>query len=288
VFDGADPFPRMNQGVMQESNLIKRVIKQNLVQQFEGFCRKAIAEADLVFAHNASVVTRFKGLWHQHCHSFNRSFVKQSILMDEAQARSRKAQLLDTSQPLRLVTAGRQIAIKGTDHILRAMAIAVGQGANLELTVIGDGADLANYRDLAVTLGLSERTRFLGAVPYGEELFAQLQQAHALLITNLTSEISRNVLLGMALGLPLILYRNSGTDALIESHQAGLLVPSGQIEALAQALLDADRNRLQLAQCMTNGLKVAHAQTIEMTHMHRAELAANCLNRWSAVLASVS
>jgi glycosyltransferase involved in cell wall biosynthesis len=278
VFDGADPFPRMNQSVQQESNLLKRVVKGKLVQRFERFCRRAIAEADLVFSHNASVRTRFKNLWNQHCHSFNRSFVKPSMLIDDKQLQSRRTHILDRSQPLRLVTAGRQIAIKGTDHILRSMALAIEQGANLELTVIGEGDDLATYQDLARTLGMNDRVRFVGAVPYGQSLFELMQQAHVLLITNLTAEISRNVLLGMALGLPLILYRNPGTDRLIEQHDAGTLVPLGDMAALAQALVAADRDRSRLAQLMTNGVKVAQAQTIEMTHIHRARLAASCID----------
>lgn len=277
VFDGADPFPRMHRDVGEESNPLKRLVKQNLMQRFEQFCRKAITEADLVFAHNQSVMMRFKSFWGKRCHLFDRSFVKQSFLINSEQAEQRQKNILDASQPLRLMTAGRQIAIKGTDHILKAMAIAVEQGANLELDVLGDGDGLASYRQLAKDLNLSDRVHFLGTIPYGQELFERMQQAQVLMITNLTAEISRNVLLGMALGLPLVLYRNPGTDNLIEANDAGILVPCGDIGALAEALVRADRDRAYLAQLITNGIKVAKSQTLEMTHVHRAELAASCL-----------
>lgn len=274
VFDGADPFPRMHRDIGEEANPLKRLVKQNLVQRFEQFCHRAMSEADLVFAHNQSVMTRFKNLWNKHCHTFERSFVKRSFLVSPEQAELRQQDILDASRPLRLVTAGRQTAIKATDHILKAMAIAVERGANLELDVLGDGDGLAEYQQLAQALKLSDRTRFLGTVPYGQELFERMQQAQVLMITNLTAEISRNVLVGMALGLPLVLYRNPGTDRLIETNEAGILVPCGDIEALAEALLAADRNRSHLAQLITNGIKVAEAQTLEMTHVHRAQLAA--------------
>lgn len=277
VFDGADPFPRLHRDVGEEANPLKRLVKQNLVRRFEQFCHRAMAEADLVFTHNQSVMTRFKNLWSKRCHTFERSFVKQSFLINAEQAELRQQSILDTSQPLRLLTAGRQTAIKATDHILKAMAIAVERGANLELHVLGDGDGLADYQQLAQDLNLSDRTHFLGTVPYGQDLFEQMRQAQVLMITNLTAEISRNVLLGMALGLPLILYRNPGTDRLIETNDAGILVPCGNIEALAEALLDADRNRSRLSQLITNGTKVAATQTLEMTHVHRAELAVSCL-----------
>lgn len=277
VFDGADPFPRLDRSAGEEPNPAKRMIKQTLVKRFERFCHKAMAEADLVFVHNRAVMTRFKDLWSQRCHTFNRSFVKESLLISDEQAKQRQNSLLDTSQPLRLVTAGRQTAIKGTDHILRAMAMAVAQGANLQLDVIGDGDCLDEYRQLAQELGIADRTQFRGTVPYGRELFDMMQQSHVLLITNLTAEISRNVLLGMALGLPLMLYENPGTDRLIETNKAGVLVPCGNIEALAESFIAADRDRSHLAQLVTNGLKVAKSQTLEMTHIHRAELAASCV-----------
>jgi glycosyltransferase involved in cell wall biosynthesis len=277
VFDGADPFPRLAQYVTEESNPLKRLFKHKMVKQFENFCVKAIAEADLVFAHNASVVERFEQVWSHHCHSFNRSFVRQQMLLSNQQAEHRIQKILDRSQPLRLVITGRQIPIKAPDHVLKAMAIAVNQGANLELDVIGDGESLATCKQLAQDLGIADKVRFLGTVAYGQSLFDLLKQADVMLITNLTAEISRNVLLGMALGLPLILYRNSGTDALIESSKSGILVPSGDIDALSASLVDAAQNRQQLSQFIHNGLKLAQTQTLEKTHTRRAEIAAACV-----------
>jgi glycosyltransferase involved in cell wall biosynthesis len=281
LFDGADPFPRLQQYVGEESNPAKRIFKASIVKQFERFCRQAISEADLVFTHNAAVAHRFQDIWSDRCHSFNRSFVKQSFLIDEHQAEARKQRLLDRSQPLRIVTAGRQIAIKATDHVIRAVAIARQQGLNVELDVIGDGVALPSYIELANELGIADHVQFHGSIPYGQPLFDLLQQAHVLAITNLTAEISRNVLLGMALGLPLLIYRNPGTDAMIEQHDAGILVPTGDIGALSTALVDVATHRAQLAHLMKNGLRLAQAQTLEATHKQRAMLAADCVNQIS-------
>lgn len=278
VFDGADPFPRMEQFAAQETNPIKRIIKKNRVVNFDKFCRQAIGEADLVFTHNAAVVERFKEVWGEHCYSFDRSFVTEEILISEDQAILRQKRLLDTSQPLKLVVAGRQTHIKATDHVIKAMARALQCGANLELDIIGDGDALENYKQLAQELNIAERVHFVGSLPYGQSLFDVLEKAQILLITNLTAEISRNVLLGMARGLGLILYRNPGTDALIENHNAGLLVPSGDIDALSNVLFEADKNRKHLTELIPNGLNLARSNTLQQTHRCRAELAVNSLN----------
>jgi glycosyltransferase involved in cell wall biosynthesis len=277
VFDGADPFPRLEQFVAQEPNLIVRALKQQkMVKYFDRFCRQAIRKADLVFTHNFSVVERFQQEWGNHCYNFERSFVTEKILIDDKQAASRQKRLMDASQPLRLVAAGRQTSIKATDHVLRAMAMALSSGADLRLDVVGDGDSLKDYKQLAKELGLEEKVRFVGSVPYGRELFDWLDQAHLMVITNLTAEISRNILLGMARGLPMALYRNSGSDALLEKHDTSILVPSGDINALSAALGEAYHNRTYLAELLANGLALARTRTLDETHRLRAELAATC------------
>lgn len=274
VFDGADPIPRMERFAAQEPNPLIRMIKKKMVERFNGFCKKAIREADLVFTHNASVIERFQDVWGDHCYIFDRSFVTEQILICDEQAASRQKRIMDTSLPLRLVAAGRQTDIKATDHVLKAMAIALRRGADLEFDVLGDGDALENYKQLSRELGIAERVRFVGSVPYGQPLFDALEPAQVLVVTNLTAEISRNVFLGMARGLPLLLYRNPGTDALIESHNAGILVPNGDINALSTALFEAHLNRNRLADLVTNGLMLAQTKTLERTHRRRAELAA--------------
>ena len=60
-----------------------------------------------------------------------------------------------------------------------------------------NGDDLAEFKRLAHDeLKLGDAVQFLGTVPYGPALFDAWSSAHLMTITNLTAEISRNVLLG--------------------------------------------------------------------------------------------
>jgi glycosyltransferase involved in cell wall biosynthesis len=277
VFDGADPFPRMQLHADSEKNPVKRWAKRVSVRRFENFCRTAIRDADLVFTHNAAVAQRFKPEWNGRCHAFDRSFVTRDILLMDSELKSRQTSLLDSGKPLRLIAAGRQIAIKGTDQVLKAMARAIKAGAKLELDVIGDGEDLESFKTLAGDLGLGDVVRFRGKLPYGQVLFDAWSDSQVMVITNLTAEISRNVLLAMARGLPLIMYRNPGTDDLIEKNNAGVLVPTGDVDALASSLEQAWRDRAKLADLAARGLDVAQRQTLDATHDQRASLAANLI-----------
>jgi glycosyltransferase involved in cell wall biosynthesis len=277
VFDGADPFPRMELHASHERNPIKRWAKQLRVRRFADFCRAAIRDADLVFAHNAAVVDRFRDVWDAtgaRCHAFDRSFVTDGNLVSDEELARAQERLRDDARPLRLVVAGRQIAIKGTDHVLRALAAARSRGADVGLDILGDGDDLATFKSLAAELGLREPVvRFRGTVPYGRPLFDIWAEAHVMVVTNLTAEISRNVLLGMARAMPLVMYRNPGTDRIVEASGAGLLVPTGDVDALAGAFIEAHRDRARLADMAARGVAMARQNTLDATHRRRAELA---------------
>jgi glycosyltransferase involved in cell wall biosynthesis len=277
VYDGADVLPRLVEHAESRRNALARAAWRYLIRQRERNSRSHVREADLVFAHNAAVVQRFADAWGPHCHFFDRSFVTDDVLIGSAELEQRCEELRDRTGPLRLVAAGRQIRIKGTDQVLRAMAAARAKGAALELEVYGDGEDLATFRELARGLGLSEVVRFQGSVPYGRELFEHLRRSQVMMITNLTPEISRNVLLAMALGLPILGYRNSGTDELLSQSGAGVLVPPGDVEALANALVAAAEDRESLARRARGGRAVAGEKTLEGCHRERAQLVAKML-----------
>jgi glycosyltransferase involved in cell wall biosynthesis len=151
--------------------------------------------------------------------------------------------------------------------------------ARIELDVIGDGEDLPRFKSLAAELGLDGAVRFDGVMPYGKPLFDAWANAHVMVITNLTAEISRNVLLGMARGLPLVMYANPGTDGLIRTSGAGVLVPTGDVDALARALEQVATDRARLAQMVAGGLATAREKTLDATHRERARLAAALARR---------
>jgi glycosyltransferase involved in cell wall biosynthesis len=142
---------------------------------------------------------------------------------------------------------------------------------------MGDGGDLAAFKALATELNLDNVVRFTGTVPYGAPLFDAWSHAHVMVITNLTAEISRNVLLAMSRGLPLVMYSNPGTDELIRQSGAGILVPKSDIDALSRAFEQAATDRPLLSQMAACGLATARKNTLDATHRRRAELAASLL-----------
>src|SRR5207244_757477 len=132
-------------------------------------------------------VERFRDVWNGRCHAFDRSFVTDEILISDL--KSQISNLLDTSRPLRLICAGRQIRIKGTDHAIRAVAKLKAMNVPVELNIMGDGEDLPAFKHLAEELKLTDIVHFTGTVPYGPPLFDEWAKADMMLVTNLTAEI---------------------------------------------------------------------------------------------------
>jgi glycosyltransferase involved in cell wall biosynthesis len=132
--------------------------------------------------------------------------------------------------------AGRLERGKGTHHALNALALEGERLHNVRLLVVGDGAERGALERLAQELGVTERVIFAGAQA-PERMPVYLAAADALLFpTELNEALPLILLQAMACRLPVIA---SGTgaipDVIDRPGENGLLVPPGEVHALADA-----------------------------------------------------
>jgi glycosyltransferase involved in cell wall biosynthesis len=147
-------------------------------------------------------------------------------------------------QPLRIGFAGKLIARKGADELLRAAAL-LPAAHGWSITVIGDGPMLPDLRALSAQLGLDGRVIFHG--------FANTTQMPELLagldVVVVPSRLDMRVLItieAMAAGAAIVVSDATavwGPGDLVEHGNTGLVYPSGDPAALAAELsrLIADR-----------------------------------------------
>lgn len=279
IMDGGDASKQWELQARAEPRWLKRQVRVAFARYKRRFEFRCVAAADLVFAHNTSTPQTFAPVWGPHCHVFVRSFVTDEMLIPPDELEKRADRWREPGRPLRLVVASRLAAIKAVDEVLRALALARGRGAAVVLDVYGDGAARPALERLAGELALGEAAAFHGALAYGPAFLRQVQEGDVMVVTNIVPELSRNLLLGMALGLPLVAYRNPAADALLEGSGAARLVPARDVEALAAALVALDRRREELAAMARAGRECAAAHTLEACHRARAELAARAVGR---------
>ena len=132
---------------------------------------------------------------------------------------------------------GRIVPEKGVEILLRAAAQLKG---DWRLRLVGGGSAREEMEALARSLGNGEQTAFIGQLP-SMDLPAEYHKLDALVLPSLTrpnwkEQFGRVLVEAMAGGVPVL---GSDSGAIPEViGDAGLIVPEGDVEALASALRD--------------------------------------------------
>jgi glycosyltransferase involved in cell wall biosynthesis len=184
-------------------------------------------------------------------------------IIDAGSLKRKMKQLGDNSLPLRLTYFGRLTPYKGIDRCLRAAAMAKQLGANVQLDIIGGGEQLDALRRLSAECGADSYVRFHGGLPFNQKFFCFLYQFHLLLAAPLREDTPRSALDAMAAGVPYLAFDTYYYRELLESG-AGRTVPWLDVEAMAQALVELDRNREQVASMVQHSVAYARANTQEI------------------------
>ncbi len=133
-----------------------------------------------------------------------------------------------------MATASADVPLKGVATLLEAMARVRARRANAELVVVGRPRPNGDTGRLVARLGLDGAVRFVGGVPEAE-LVDLYSQATLAVVPSLYEGFSLPAVEAMACGVPLIATTAGALPEVV--GQAGLLVPPGDSEALAAALL---------------------------------------------------
>jgi len=135
-------------------------------------------------------------------------------------------------------TVGRVQPVKDHATLLRAFAALAGSEPALaeraRLVIVGDGPLLAQTRALAATLGIDDATWFAGN---RSDVPALLRALDVFALPSLNEGVSNTILEAMASGVPVVASAVGGNVELVDGEATGLLVPAGDSDALAGALL---------------------------------------------------
>ncbi len=134
---------------------------------------------------------------------------------------------------VRCLAVARLIERKGLRELLDALAIL--DDARFTLEIVGAGPELASLRAHAERLGIAARVTFSGALDRGA--LAERYRAADLFALAPSSEAFGNVFAeAMASGLPVIGSSVGGIPEFVQHGDNGLLVPPGDVLALARAI----------------------------------------------------
>ncbi len=140
----------------------------------------------------------------------------------------------------RIVYAGQLYPWKGVDILVQAFA-RLSKG---ELVIVGGlkgESDFDRVQDLARSLNLGDRVRFLGSLPQ-KDVAGELARATVVVAPFLKSAMTSEhpspikAFEAMAAGRPLLISDTDASREIVEDGRTGLVVPPGNVEAWSQAL----------------------------------------------------
>lgn len=146
--------------------------------------------------------------------------------------------------PFRVLLVGSLAQLyKGPDVLLRALAHCVRDGLDVEGSFIGDGQFRPQIESMARELGLERRCRFLGQLPAGAAVRAELDRADLFVLPSRTEGLPRALIEAMARGRPCVASAVGGIPELLPDDS---LVPPGDDRALAEAIMMRARDGVLL------------------------------------------
>ena len=134
-------------------------------------------------------------------------------------------------------TVGRLQTVKDQVNLVRAVAIARGQGeagARLRLVIAGDGPQRAEVEAEIAATGIGDITWLAGERSDVPEVMRSLD---VFALPSRAEGISNTILEAMASGLPVVATEVGGNAELVAAGETGLLVPAEDPQRMAEALL---------------------------------------------------
>lgn len=195
---------------------------------------RALGQAAAVVAVSRDLASKIAGLGvppEQIVHIPNGVDLSRFPLGDKLEAR--RTLNMTEDRPL-LVAAGRLEPVKGYDRLLRALALLPG----VRLVLAGDGSQRLALTFLAHHLGIDNRVHFAGTVPHAQ-LAPYFQAADLLVISSHSEGWPTIIHEALACGTPVVATSVGGIPEALADSALGLLLPSGEPEALAQGIRQA-------------------------------------------------
>jgi colanic acid/amylovoran biosynthesis glycosyltransferase len=146
-------------------------------------------------------------------------------------------------EPVRFITIARLVEKKGIEYAIRAIAKLKDYRPKIEYLIIGDGPLKVPLENLVKKLEVSGIVTFLGW-QNGDEIINTLSRSNLLVLPSITSSngdregIPVVLMEAMAMGLPVISTYHSGIPELIKDGVSGFLLDEGDVDGLAQKLME--------------------------------------------------
>jgi glycosyltransferase involved in cell wall biosynthesis len=167
---------------------------------------------------------------------------------------------------------------KAPDDLIKATAQVVAKGCDVELKIVGDGRYKASLQELARSLGIADRCQFLGQLPSGAAVQEVLDKSDVFVLPSRVEGLPRAMIEAMARRLPCIGSQIGGIPELLDDE---FLVPPGNVDALAQKIVELVSNPARQAAAAERNVREAKQYCDDLLRLRRLEFY-NCVRDFTA------
>jgi glycosyltransferase involved in cell wall biosynthesis len=161
------------------------------------------------------------------------------------------------SPPPTVAFAGGLIQGKGVEVLLKAFTKVVGQVPEARLLLAGEGPQQKHLKELTIEFGLSANVLMLGHIPR-PELEQHFASAWVQAVPSIREETFGLVAAeAMMRGTAVVASRSGGLNEIVQDGETGFLVPPGDINLLAEALICILKDRDLAEQMGKSGRELA-------------------------------
>jgi len=148
-----------------------------------------------------------------------------------------------------LLYVGRLVAVKGLDLLLDAFAQLTQKWRDVELLLIGDGAEREALKHQATALGIKDKVHFVGAQPH-ERIVLWMNAGDVFCLPSHKEGLPNVLLEALACGTPIVATSVGGIPEIVAEGQVGRLVRSRDPKEMAACIEEVmetrwDRQRLR-------------------------------------------
>lgn len=205
--------------------------------------RRVIRTSDAVTANSSHTEALIRDVYDRTVH---RVPFGATIDIETAGSEAARTDAPDGARGYELLFVGRLVERKGVHYLLDAVA-RVSEHHDVTLRVVGDGSMRAMLERRAATLGIGDRVRFDGFVERGV-LARRFAACDAFVLPAAVDAKGDVEGLGVVLiealghGRPVIASAAGGIVDIVRDGETGLLVPPGDVDALARAIREYIEN----------------------------------------------
>jgi glycosyltransferase involved in cell wall biosynthesis len=170
---------------------------------------------------------------------------------------------------------GRLVPVKNVPMLIRAFERVHEQAPHARLVLVGDGELAAALQEVVTARGLVDAVRFAG---WCSDLVAVYRSFHALVLGSVNEGTPVAAIEAMAAGLPVVATAVGGVPDVITDGHDGLLVPSGDEDAMAAAMLRVLRDageRRRMGEAARHAVRErfsARRLVTDIEHLYRTRL----------------